>query len=200
MNILNMINPFKKSAQKANEGKGGNEVETSKTTVKEQVMNNSTNNTNAMNEFENIFTGKDLLNPQSENATNPDLIEEFLRKDHYSEGFHAGFNQHCVDFLDTGLSLIRSEFIECADKVHTIKTRELQAIKQSLIELGDVMPARKQVLELQVEKLEEKLKELDQQKALAVDNDGRVSVALKSFQLGFERGFTKYLATHNQTN
>lgn len=119
-------------------------------------------------------------------------IEDFLNQKFEWMGYNEGYSYPEMEYLETKLKVIRSEFRLAVDKAMDVKRSELGELKLHLIKTSGISTRLESQLLERIKQLEVQIHELDTQKILSVETEGIVSIAAHNYRLGFVKGVEKY--------
>lgn len=138
---------------------------------------------------EDLFT--DRREPESPGAAaeEPDSpIQAFLSRDWNALGMQDGFEYHGHEFFHAARKRIRAEFLNIIDQVLLERRDQRRQLQDRLVQLQGLSDELYFRVELKMEEADHVLSVLDQQKALAVEDEGWLMGPLHAYRLGYLKG------------
>ena len=116
----------------------------------------------------------------------------FGEREFYLEGRRAGYATHSADGIELFLAEIRASFRKALEEDKETLLRDQTDIQMCLIQIGDMLPSKKQCLELKMKLLSNKIDEYTLQQTISVDDEGFISSFIHDFRRGYRQGIEDY--------
>jgi hypothetical protein len=138
---------------------------------------------------EDLFTDRREPEPAATAPEEPDApIRRFLSRDWHALGLQDGFDYHGQEFLHASRRRIRAEFLNIIDEVILERRDQRRQLQDRLIQLQGLSEELYFRVEITMQEADHILSVLDQQKSLAVEEEGWLMQALHAYRLGYLQG------------
>ena len=146
---------------------------------------------------ENLFV--DQNPPQQQDKNTPDfspksksIIEEFINRDYYNQGFEDGYQYHSKEIMDQTIRKIISEYIFLLDRLIDEKESEITQLEIHRSNVEGLSDRTTEQLQTKKAAFENNIVTLRTQKELASQKEGWIMVAVNVFELAYKQGMEKY--------
>lgn len=119
-------------------------------------------------------------------------IEIFMDQNFEWQGYNDGYGFPQLEYLESKLKLIKSDFSFSVEKYMDAIRTELGELKLHVIKTSGISSTLEAQLKEKIKLLEVNIHELDTQKILSVGDEGIVSCAIHAYRLGFIKGVEKF--------
>lgn len=134
-----------------------------------------------------------VLKIDEHKAESQPALEEILKRDFESIGFHDGYHMHAPEQLTNRLNSIKAEFRMIYQKEIQYLASEMFNCKKYLTDaLKEHLPHRYQAIQNQFDELSLQKVALEAELELAKKGEGYCEKAVADYRMGFEKGFSLF--------